>query len=185
MAEIDTPTRYAYETGEITLARPRAEHGADIRRLVGACPPLDVNSTYAYLLLCEHFSATCVRAERAGRTVGFVSGYRIPGREDVLFVWQVAVAAEARGLGLAKAMLREMLSRDVARPCLRLETTVSPSNAPSRALFHSLASELLAPLEEKPLFTESHFAMENHESEVLICIGPFAGVIHESNEVHR
>lgn len=185
MTELDAPARHAYETNEVTFGRPGAEHGADIRRLIAACPPLDLNSTYAYLLLGEHFADTCVRAARAGRTVGFVSGYRIPGREEVLFVWQVAVAQEARGLGLAKAMLLELLSRDAAGSCRRLETTVSPSNAPSRALFRSLASDLQAPLEEKPLFTESHFARENHESEVLICIGPFAGVLHKSNEVQR
>lgn len=171
----NTTIQPAYEAAGIRLGQPGVGHGAQIRRLIADCPPLDVNSTYAYLLLCEHFAATCVHAARQGHTLGFISGYRIPGREDVLFVWQVAVAAEARGLGLAKVMLRELLSRDATRSCRSLETTVSPSNATSRKLFRSLARELGAPVEERALFTESHFSMENHETETLIRIGPFAG----------
>lgn len=183
----DASLRHEAEVAGIALGRPGNVHGADIRRLIAECPPLDVNSTYAYLLLCEHFADTCVLARRAGNAVGFISGYRIPGREDTLFVWQVAIAAEARGLGLAKSMLRELLSRKAAGNCRWVETTVSPSNGPSRALFRSLARDLQAPLEEEQLFTESHFARESHESEVLIRIGPFAGVplFKSSNEALR
>lgn len=159
----------------LTLQRPSTAHGASIRRLVSECAPLDVNSTYAYLLLCEHFADTCVHATLAGRTLGFLSAYTPPGRDSVLFVWQVAVAAEVRGQGLAKALLLNLLSRERLRKCTYLETTVSPSNAPSRALFYSLARRLQAPIVEKPFFLEAHFEKESHESETLISIGPFLG----------
>lgn len=130
----------------VSLGRPAVAHGADIHRLVSECAPLDLNSAYAYLLLCAHHAATCVRAESAGRTVGFVSAYRVPQRPEVLFVWQVAVAAEMRGRGLAGRMLQELLSREAVRECRYLETTVTPSNAPSRRVFESLAAALNAPL---------------------------------------
>lgn len=159
----------------VTLEQPRVSHGADIHRLIEACPPLDVNSTYLYLLLCEHFAGTCVRATRDDGTVGFVSAYCPPGRADVVFVWQVAVAAQVRGQGLAHSMLLDLLARDAVKPCRYLETTVSPSNDPSRAVFHALAKTLAAPLSEKPLFLETHFGREAHESETLIRIGPFTG----------
>ncbi len=159
----------------VTLAQPLVSHGADIHRLIEACPPLDGNSTYLYLLLCEHFAGTCVRATRDGNTVGFVSAYCPPGRADVVFVWQVAVAAEMRGQGLAHAMLLDLLARDALKPCRYLETTVSPSNGPSKAMFDALAKMLRAPLSEKPLFLETHFGREAHESETLIRIGPFTG----------
>jgi L-2,4-diaminobutyric acid acetyltransferase len=142
---------------------------------VSECRPLDLNSVYAYLLLCEHFAQTCVLAERDGAIVGFVSAYTPPQRSEVIFVWQVAVAAQARGSGLATAMLRELLRRDALRGCRYLETTVSPANAPSRRLFQALARELGAPLAERMLFSETDFGGENHESEVLMRIGPFAG----------
>ncbi|HUF81402.1 MAG TPA: diaminobutyrate acetyltransferase [Burkholderiales bacterium] len=157
----------------VAIGSPRVRDGADIHRLVAACEPLDLNSTYAYLLLCEHFPETCVRAEDHGRTVGFVSAYRPPKREDVIFVWQVAVAAELRGQGLARRMLRELLARPAVAGCRYMETTVSPSNGPSLRLFHRLARELGAPLAQQALFHEEDFGSERHESETLIRIGPF------------
>jgi len=125
--------------------------------------------------LCEHFAETCVHAEGGGRTVGFISAYRPPQRGDVIFVWQVAVAEEVRGQGLARAMLRELLARPAVCDCRYLETTVSPSNEPSRGLFHGLARECGAAITERVLFAEPDFGAEPHEAETLIRIGPFAG----------
>jgi L-2,4-diaminobutyric acid acetyltransferase len=160
---------------EVVLSRPVRAHGAEIHRLVSACGPLDLNSTYAYLLLCEHFPETCVRAEYDGRTVGFISAYRPPQQRDVLFVWQVAVAANIRGRGLARSMLHELLRRDAHGEWRYLETTVTPSNEPSRRLFHALASDLEAPVAESVLFAGHDFDGEPHESEILIRIGPING----------
>jgi L-2,4-diaminobutyric acid acetyltransferase len=161
------------EQDKVEIGAPRASDGADIHRLVAACPPLDINSTYAYLLLCRHFSGTCVRAARAGRTVGFISAYRPPERGDTIFVWQVAVDADSRGQGLARRMLHDLLERPAVRGCRYLETTVSPSNGASMKLFYRLARELDAPVAEEKLFEEADFGDERHESEQLIRIGPF------------
>lgn len=160
---------------KVGMGMPAVAHGADIHRLVSECKPLDLNSTYAYLLLCTHFAETCVRAEREGKTVGFISAYRPPQRQGVLFVWQVAVAAGMRGRELAKSMLRELLRREALGDCLYLETTVSPSNQPSRRLFHALARELSAPVVESVLFSELDFGAGHHEQETLIRIGPMTG----------
>lgn len=157
----------------VAIGSPRVRDGADIHRLVAGCEPLDLNSTYAYLLLCRHFGDTCVRAEQEGRTVGFVSAYRPPKREDVIFVWQVAVSAALRGQGLAQRMLRELLARPAVAGCRYVETTVSPSNEPSLRLFHRLARELGAPVAQQAMFQEEDFGDERHESETLIRIGPF------------
>ena len=163
------------QSSAMDIALPRVSDGAAIRRLIDACKPLDVNSLYAYLLLCEHHAGTCVVARRDEHIVGFVSAYRIPQREDTLFVWQVAVDASTRGTGLAKAMLRDLLARPLVRGSTHLETTVSPSNTASRRLFHALARELDAPVNETVLFAESDFGGEDHECETLIRIGPFGG----------
>lgn len=156
----------------ISFGAPRVSDGADIRRLVAECAPLDLNSTYAYLLLCRDFAGTCVRAEQGGRAVGFVSAYRPPERGDVIFVWQVAVDGRLRGQSLASRMLRELLERPAVRGCRYLETTVSPSNQPSLKLFHRLARELHAPVDCQALFEEADFGDLSHESETLIRIGP-------------
>jgi L-2,4-diaminobutyric acid acetyltransferase len=98
-----------------------------------------------------------------------------------MFVWQIAVAAQMRGSGLAKAMLRELLGRDALRKCRYMETTVSPSNTPSRRLFYSLARELDAPVSEKALFLEQDFGKDRHEQETLIRIGPVRGINPEEH----
>ncbi|MEW5709972.1 MAG: diaminobutyrate acetyltransferase [Pseudomonadota bacterium] len=156
----------------IQLTRPTIEHGGEIRALIRACPPLDVNSTYAYLLLAHHFAETCILAWEDGRAVGFVSAYVPPRREDTLFVWQVAVHPDARGRGLGKRMLLALLKRKALSRITRIETTVSPGNGASRAMFAALARALDARIEERPLFTPQMFGTEHHEEERLLVIGP-------------
>lgn len=157
----------------IDFRRPELADGAVIQRLIQSSPPLDVNSTYAYLLLCQHFRDTCVVALRQGQLAGFVSAYIPPATPQVLFVWQVAVRADARGLGLGTAMLEELLARDQTASVRYLETTVSPSNQASRRMFASLARDRCVALEEQALFTPTMFGGADHEAERLLRIGPF------------
>jgi L-2,4-diaminobutyric acid acetyltransferase len=157
----------------IEIRAPRRSDGAAIHALVEACPPLDLNSCYAYLLLAEHCAGTCVLAENAaGQVLGFVSAYLPPEREDTVFVWQVAVHDQARGQGLALRMLEAVLRRPACRRVRFLETTVSPGNRASRALFAGLAARCDAPLAEQPLFLRGDFGGQAHEDEPLLRIGP-------------
>lgn len=154
----------------IKFRQPNVADGAEIWRLVRDSGSLDLNSAYLYLLLCQHFADTCVVAEQDGRLLGFVSGYRPPGRPDTLFLWQVGVDASARGRGLGKALVRRFLrSGDHVRT---LETTVSPSNAASQALFRSIAAEFGAELRVTTGFTQDQFPGGQHEDEELYSIGP-------------
>lgn len=152
---------------------PRRADGAAIHRLISQCPPLDVNSVYAYLLLCEHFRHTCIVAESGGRIDGFISAYLPPGRDDTLFIWQVAVHDRARGRRLAGAMLDQLLERPALAGIRYLETTVGPDNLASRRTFLSLAARMDAPVTERPLFVQQLFGGAAHEDEMLLRIGPF------------
>lgn len=159
----------------ITLREPSPADAPGITNLVRNCKPLDVNSHYAYLLLCHHFPKTCVVAVSGSKVVGFLSAYHPPERPDVIFVWQVAVSAGARGQGLAGRMLDELLQRKACAGVSFLETTISPSNQASQALFRKLAERLETGCETSELFSEELFAgVENHEPEVLFRIGPFS-----------
>lgn len=160
---------------EITLRSPTVGDAAGILQLVRCCGPLDVNSQYLYVLLCHHFAQTCAVAERGGVIVGFVSAYRPPCESETLFVWQVAVAPEARGQRLASRLIEQILSHPACADVRRLEATVSPSNQPSRALFQSLARRLQAECRISPLFSEHLLSgAEAHEQEDLYRIGPFS-----------
>ncbi len=153
---------------------PTAEDGSSVHALVDHCDPLDLNSVYNYLILCQHFPDTSVIVETdEGNVVGFVSGYIKPGAPDVWFVWQVAVGAEARGRGVAKRMLAEIVQRPACSDVRYLETTITPSNKASWALFTSFADNIGADCEDEVLFADTHFGELDHEDEHLLRIGPF------------
>lgn len=133
------------EDGEVRFRTPCRADGQALHALVSECPPLDLNSVYLYLLLTEHFSQTCIVAEDAHGVAGMVSAYRPPGREGVLFVWQVAVHPRVRGQGIGRRMLRLLLARHELSGVRWVETTVGPQNQASRGLFTRLADDLRAP----------------------------------------
>lgn len=173
---LDTPSQHVANTQvatDITLRRPCLQDGASIQQLIQASPPLDVNSTYAYMLLCQHFRDTCVVATRQSGLAGFISAYIPPAQPDVLFVWQVVVHADARGQRLAGKMLNDLLAREQTAGVRFIETTVSPSNLASRRVFAALARDRNAELAEQDLFTPEMFGGADHEAERLLRIGPF------------
>lgn len=155
----------------ITLRKPTRDDGRAVHALVRACKPLDENSCYAYLLLCEHFADTCVVAEAGGELVGFVSAYIPPAKRETVFVWQVAVKASARGMGVGVRMLAELLHREGCARVKFLETTVSPSNAASARMFEKLTARLNTGCVREAFFGLECFSGD-HEEEVLFRIGP-------------
>lgn len=156
------------------LRAPTAEDARDVVALVRRVPELDANSPYAYLLLCHHFGATGLVWREAGELRAFVLGYRPPATPDVYFLWQVGVAPESRGQGLAGRSVIALLRRLEPEGVRFLEATVTPSNEASAALFRGVARRLEAPCEERPLFGRELFpAGDGHEEEILFRIGPW------------
>lgn len=156
----------------ILLRLPLPEDGFGVNQLIEACPPLDKNSVYCNLLQCTHFANTSVLAELDGRVVGFVSGYLLPERKDTLFIWQVAVAQEARGRGLASQMLDRILNRQQCQEVYFIETTITEDNKASWALFEKLAQRYGTELVSTSLFdAQKHFSGQ-HQSEILVKVGP-------------
>jgi len=162
-ARVGAPARAARRTGEV-LRAPRPRDAASIWRLAESERQLDANSPYAYLLLCDHFADTGVVAEdEDGETLGFVLGYRVPERPDTVFVWQVGVAPAARGRGLGGRLLLALLARPGCRGVRALEATVTPGNAPSRALFAGLAQRLGSALQESQGYAAGLFPVAHEE----------------------
>ncbi|WP_019970154.1 diaminobutyrate acetyltransferase [Mycobacterium sp. 141] len=157
----------------------RAPVGTDaigIRELAAATGVLDLNSTYAYLLLATDFAATSIVAETDDVLCGFITGYQPPTRPGVLFVWQVAVAPAVQGGGVASAMIdtlvRRVHSAQGGRP-LTVEATVAPGNLASRAFFGAFARRHGVSLTEHPRFTSELLDSANgHDDEPVLRIGP-------------
>lgn len=147
--------------------------GPALHRLIAACPPLDCNSRYAYLLLCRDFAHTSAVAAEAGDLVGAITAYIPPLRSDTLFVWQVAVHPSRRGRGLARTMLRHILCRPALHRVVWVEATVGPHNTASQRLFAGLAATPGASLSTSPLFGSEHLG-DGHDPEILHRVGPLA-----------
>ncbi|WP_019930017.1 diaminobutyrate acetyltransferase [Nocardia sp. BMG111209] len=164
MTQTRTLSRTATETAVIRA--PRTADGAPLWRIAVDSRVLDANSSYAYLLWCRDFRSTSVVAEIDSEVAGFVTGYLRPQARDTLFVWQVAVDERWRGRGLAAAMLDRLVGNVAGQGISTLETTVSPDNEASLAMFAALARRHDTDLERERLFTPPDFP-DGHQAEDL------------------
>ena len=151
--------------------------GMALHHLVRACPPLDTNSSYCNLLQSSHFNATSVAAVLDDELVGSVTGYRIPDRTDTLFVWQVAVHTKARGRGLAKSMLHNLLERMMPEGVRYIETSITSDNEASQKLFSRFATEQQTEMVRSIMFDKELHFDGAHDTEYLYRLGPFEKVI--------
>lgn len=171
MTALNTKSANQTDTN-FSLRAPTAKDGRALYRLAKSAGGLDVNSEYAYLLLGMHFSNTCVIAEKNDEPLGFVSAYILPEHPDTLFIWQIAIDQAHRKRGLATAMLKDIIGRDICRSVHHLQASITPSNSASQNLFASLARDLGSEIKRLSFFNAELFS-ENHEEEFLVHIGPF------------
>jgi L-2,4-diaminobutyric acid acetyltransferase len=169
-APVGSPDLARPNIGEqLSIGHPGVSDGVACWRLAAATGVLDVNSRYAYLLWCRDFAGTSVVARRDGDVLGFVTGFRRPDVPSTLVVWQVAVDEEARGRGLAGAMLDSLF--DSVPDVDHVETTITPDNRGSIALFSRFAERRAAPVRRSELFGTALLGA-GHEPEILFRIGP-------------
>lgn len=138
---------------------------------------IDLNSPYAYMIQWRNFHQTCVVAEVYGKPAGFVMAHRVPNRPHVLFVWQVAVLPEFRGMGIGHRMLEELVERPACTGVRVLEATVTPSNKASERLFTAFAEIRGAEIDFGTGFAKSDFPDdEPQERERLLSVQPVHSV---------
>jgi L-2,4-diaminobutyric acid acetyltransferase len=154
---------------------PTEQDGAAVWRLIRDCGGLDLNSSYAYLLLCDRFRETCTVARSSSladeELAGAALGFRVPRQPDTLFVWQVAVRPEARGAGLGVALLDVLGAAQACHGVRFIEAHVAPQNRASEALFRKFARLRQAPLMFQAGFAADDFP-DRHAAERLVRIGP-------------
>ena len=160
----------------LELRPPRPTDAAAMWRLVRDGGTLDLNSPYLYLLICTDFAASSLVAVEDDELLGFVAAYRPPPEPAALFVWQIGVVPTARGRGLAKGLLTELLQRPGSADARVLTATVTPDNAASLALFRSLARDLGVEVRQTPRFGSELFpdGGDEHQPEMELRLGPLS-----------
>lgn len=158
------------ESRDLQIRPPLLADGADMWRLARDSGALDLNTSYAYLLMARDFGTTTRLAVQDGQAVGFVLGYLRPDAPETLFIWQIAVDASQRGRQVAGRMLDALLE-DLPQ-VTRLETTITADNTASQRLFASFARRHGAEERIDPLITEQHFPDAGHGAELLHTISP-------------
>ncbi|TCS60782.1 diaminobutyrate acetyltransferase [Primorskyibacter sedentarius] len=155
---------------QLEFRKPTALDGAAISDLVKACKPLDENSMYCNLIQCDHFADTCILAESDGQVLGWISGHVPPSQQDTLFVWQVAVHPDARGMGLGGRMLAELIERDELDDVTQIQTTITSDNDASWGLFRGFAKRIGAEISDTPHFTRDGHFDGRHATENMVTI---------------
>lgn len=166
---------------KIYLKKPNKNYAKDIYKLVEETKVLDLNSEYLYLLQSTHFKNTSAIAVLNEKVVGFVSAYKLPEKNNALFIWQVAIDEKLRGQDLANKLMLHILKRKENLDLNYIHTTVSPSNKSSIRAFEKLAEKLKTNVVSKEFFEKEDF-INQHEEEVLYEIGPFKIKEKEKNE---
>lgn len=158
---------------KIKFIKPKKFHTVEIIKLIKDTQVLDVNSEYLYYLQTTHFKDFCCVAidEKKNKVIGFVSGYLIPN-EKTLFIWQVAINSDYRGLGLAQRLILKIAKRKSCKNINFIKTTVSPSNSSSIRVFEKVAIELKTKIKKSKFLKKKDFT-NAHEDEPMYTIGSF------------
>jgi L-2,4-diaminobutyric acid acetyltransferase len=165
VATLDRPV-----TPELVFEKPNEQDGGEMWNLVKESGVLDENSSYSYLMMCKFYKDTCAVAKCEGELAGFVTAFRPPEKPDTIFVWQIGVAKNHRGKGIATKILKELLERE--DDVKYLEATVTPSNRPSESLFRGMAKKFDTKCKVTECFSAEHFPEEGHEPEMTFRVGP-------------
>ncbi|NOV97501.1 diaminobutyrate acetyltransferase [Isoptericola halotolerans] len=164
------PNDASNDDAPLTIRRPTVDDGGGMWRVARDSGSLDLNSSYSYLLLADHFSDTCRIALLGDDVVGFVSGYRLPRDPSRYFLWQVAVDERARGRRVAGRLIDAVI--DDQPEITSMVTTVTEDNQSSRRVFQRWSAARGATLHEAPGFEAHHFP-DGHEAEPLLVIDGF------------
>ena len=141
-------------TPDFTIRAATRGDVAEILRLIGALAEYEklsdmlvgTEAMLAHQLFGKRPAAECLVAERGGLAVGFALFFTTfstflcrPG----LYLEDLFVEPDARGLGIGKALLKRLAALAVERDCGRFEWRVLDWNEPSIKFYESLGAKVM------------------------------------------
>jgi L-2,4-diaminobutyric acid acetyltransferase len=161
---------YSKKDSKIKITFPTKKNGSAVAKLIQRCPPLDLNSTYHYLIQSHYFNQTCSIAFEDEKVIAFVSGFIKPTNKNCLFIWQVAIDEGKRGKGLGIELIEFLLDQN--KNVNTIETTITKNNIASRRMFQKISEKYEARISEEALFDKHEDFSNEHDSEILFTISP-------------
>ncbi len=135
----------------LEIRQPRSTDLKEIWTLVGTCGPyLTQHDPYVYMKDLRCFSDTLAVALMEHRIVGWCSMFPEPG--GVFFLHQIGISLDARGRGIAEALVGfqlDMLGERHGR-AYRVEFTTDRTNLRAQKLFRKIAADRGMRLEKSP-----------------------------------
>lgn len=159
---------YSKKDSKIKITFPTKKNGSAVAKLIRCCPPLDLNSTYHYLIQSHYFNQTCSVAFQGEKVIAFVSGFINPANKNCLFIWQVAIDESFRGKGLGIELIEFLLDQN--KDVNTIETSITKNNIASRRMFQKIVKKYEATMYEEILFDKHEDFSNEHESEILVTI---------------
>jgi L-2,4-diaminobutyric acid acetyltransferase len=122
---------------------------AAVLKLIEKCGPyVAPYNVYAYWILENYYSSTCIVAEENNNIIGFISGMPSIDRGSI-FIWQICVHSDYRGKGISVLLLDALIKKAKELKFKKIELSISDSNAISQSLFKSYAKKNNFDLKEK------------------------------------
>lgn len=133
----------------MTVRKLRESDASQILDLVKECGPYVVPyNVYAYWILENYYSSTCMVVEDNNRVIGFVSS--MPSMDKgLLFIWQICVHKDYRGKGVAALLLDSLFMAAKEHGFVKLELSISEGNNASMNLFRSFSEKNNLMMHEK------------------------------------
>ncbi len=113
---------------------------AAVLKLIEKCRPyVAPYNVYAYWILENYYSSTCIVAEENNNIIGFVSGMPSLDKGSI-FIWQICVHSDYRGKGISVLLLDTLIKKAKELEFKKIELSISDSNDISQSLFKSYAN---------------------------------------------
>lgn len=146
----------------LTIRHGREEEFLAIHRFVSGCGVLESYAEHLFRIVLRYFGNTSYVAEREGRIVGLMWGFRSQKDPGTFFLWQIGVDPGLRGAGIADRIMAHAEEELARLGYRRIELTVAPDNAPSRRLFEKRGYENVSAREGKTVEVDGALAIENY-----------------------
>lgn len=135
---------YTSTPGRVQLRNATPSDAETLARFAASLDGLTRHSTYSYWVLCTFAARTCFLAEQEGNLVGFATAVLSDTTPRELFLWQVGVAPDWRGKGIAARLLDRVAEAGRMVGAETMQATIIPGAGthPVVALAHRLAADV-------------------------------------------